>query len=417
MQSHPATARKRRWILVFVLFFAAVLYIFQAPADINLFVKYVFSARSYGHFLAIGLAFWLTFRSASIGHKSIFNLGDLSKAKANLWQTAFNGNSSLLKGSNLISEVPPKRVSGPRKAQLPMGVAAVIEPYIGQARVMGADEKKDIIASFEHIRELIDLRDQVATINLWGRSRDGIRIQVQSAKVVYSIHRSGQEASLSEPHPFSEKSALAIAYGQRIEASQHVSKSNHSGGNTISGIGSAHFERQLQRFIAEITLGELLATEEEGSSQEDRIPGSLLLARDILRRQFLSFCLEDAKERGLDVHWVDLGNWKVDELAQEIIDEILAENAIQSLGPKTNAYQDSRSQELLRLFSQLAQMDEDFSEDSESQSILTRLIGSFYGIFDGLKLRYGKLPGEDEKQIDSVLRFLNHLNKDLDQKQ
>jgi hypothetical protein len=417
MQSHPVSARRRRWTLILVLIFASAAYVFQAPADINLFVKYFFSARNYGHFLALGMAFWLTFRAAAGSHRHIFGISDLSKAQSNLRHSAFNGNYPILRGAELVSADPSESVIGPGKAELAMGVAAVLEPYSGNLSVISSGKEPELIGSFEQFREIIDLRDQVATFSLWGRTRDGIRVQVQSAKVVYSIHRAGKEASLGEPHPFDERAALSIAYGQRIESSSQMRRENSQDKSAIINIGSSHFERQLQRFIAEITLGELLASSEEGSEDEDANSGTLLLARDILRRKFLNFCLTSAKERGLDIQWVDLGTWKVDELAQEIIDEFHADNAFQASEPKSNPYQDSRSQELNRLFTQLVQMDEDVSEEADEYAIQAQLIGSFYGIFDGLKLRYGELPGEDEKQIDIVLRFLKVLNKDLEQKQ
>jgi hypothetical protein len=110
-----------------------------------------------------------------------------------------------------------------------------------------------------------------------------------------------------------------------------------------------------------------------------------------------------------------MGRWTVDELAQEIIDDI-QENPLHSSSLSEKAsYQDSRAEELNRLYSELAAWDQAKigAEKALNQSYL---LSAYYGLFDGLKLRYAELLGEDEQQIDIVLRFLKVINSGLESK-
>lgn len=416
MGNRRTAARRRRELFILLLLFILAMLAFQAPADLSLFIQWLFSARSYGHLLALALAFWLASRTSASTQQAIFQLRDIKDAQRHIHQSAFDGKSPNLHLRSSESKRAETnnlfiRVGGPGMVEVHMENAAVFEPIEGKPRVITPNEKAQALRGFERLRALIDLRDQVLNLKVWGRTRDGIRVRVEGARVVFSIRRGAREASLREPHPFDKQAALQIVYGQRVEKGDAAKSGRGLPQTALGEQGSALFERQLQRFIARFTLGELLAASAENLERGSEQSSALFLARDSLREQFASYCADALSEQGLDLHWLDLGIWRIDELAQEILEDFQSEQVSKSPAREENLYQDIRTQELNRLFLQLAQLESDDFDRADPAKIRSRLIGAYYGLFDGLKLRYGDLLGTDEEQIDVVLRFLKSVNQ------
>lgn len=418
MSSDAGAARARRWVLgtAFLLLLAVVL--LRAPANLELFLETLFSATSLGHLLALGGAFWLGLRAAASSQQAIFDLSETRQAQRHVLQAAFNGHYDTLTVQN-GEAIPDKRASalikvgGPGKVQVHMENAAVFETGRGQGRVLAPGERAEILRGFERMRAIIDLRDQVLQLNLWGRTRDGIRVRVEGARVVYSILRGKREATLKAPHPFEDEAALRLVYEQRVEKGVGTAQQTSRKLGLLGAQGAAFFERQLQAFLGEFTLGELLAAPKNGTLSEEERKGTLFLDREGIRQQFAARCEEAAAAQGLQLQWIDTGSWKVDELAQEILEDYVEEHGAEVTASELSPYQDSRAKELNRLFEQLAQFDPEELERTDRKRSYARLISAYYGLFDGLKLHYGNLLQDDERQLELVMRFLKLLHKRL----
>jgi len=418
MGNHVAAANRRRWSAYVLALLVSAILLFQAPASPALFARWLFSARSYGHVLAIGLGFFIALRAAASSQQAIFHIEYLKEAQKIIWRSAFGGRREPLDIGVEDSSLEAPETSflhkgGPGQIRVDRGYLAVIEDYEGNSRVIGPSEAKTASGGFGHLRALIETKDQVATINFWGRTRDGIRVRVDSARIVYSLQRGNAESGLSDSQPADYDAALRVAYGRRIEPEQAM---NPEFMGVMEEYGQAFFERQMQSFIAGLSFGELLSSadkKEEADAEDSR---ALAIKRETLKEDFASYYAAAGLEHGLELHWIDLGRWTIDELAQEIIDE-LQENPLHTSSVNEKAsYQDSRADELNRLYSELAGWDRAkiASEDAPKQD---RILAAYYGLFDGLKLRYGELLSEDEQQLDIVLRFLKVINLNLESNQ
>ncbi|MDA1330422.1 MAG: hypothetical protein O3B43_05095 [Chloroflexi bacterium] len=416
--SSREAGRGRRWALVFLLALGLVFGFLQAPADSNRIVNYFFSARTLGHFVVISLGFWLALRSAAAIQVAIYNLESLSEAQSHILAAALHTSGKKLQIRNgeavfKSGGLHLAKVGGPGKVQVTMENAAVFESPAGQVRVIGPGQDPKPLGSFERLQGVIDLRDQVLKLNLWGRTRDGIQVQIEGTRLVFSIARSKREPSLSEPHPFLEQAARRLVYEQRVERSL-LSPARQSSQSQLGERGAAFFERQLQAFIGELTLGELLATPANDQTLEQSKSNALFLAREAIRHQFSARVEKLAFEFGLQLHWIDIGTWKVDDLAQGILDDYIEEHGVETQAISTNPYQDSRGKELSRLFEQLSKIDTQELFTLERSAALAKVLSAFYGLFDGLKLSYGEQLGEDGQQLDSVLHFLKSLGRRLE---
>jgi hypothetical protein len=358
------------------------------------------SARSFGHLLAFGFGFWLALRAAAGTLQAIFDLKNPGEAQRHLWQAAFNGSYSTLaiRGGDLLWEnerSPLARVGGPGLAKVHLENAALFEQMDGSARVIGPSAKASTLQGFERLRAVLDLRDQVLNMDLWARSKDGIRVRVQGARVVYSLARGKREASLQLPHPFEEQAALKLALEQRVE--RGIGKPNR--GSLLAEQGQAFFERELQTFIGQFNLAELLGNREKMDSQ-------LLLARDKIRADFNSSANMHAVEFGLQLHWVDIGTWMLDDSTRSL----LAQQAPDiSEEDSSRPIQQGRAEELRRLAEQVIP-EENLSTDigNITQSIAGAL-QNFKNIFEEIRGQSAELRGD--QQLDAVLRFLSILTK------
>lgn len=362
------------------------------------------SARVLGHFLAGGTAFWLALRAAAHSVQAIYGLGSLSEAQGFVWRAAFGGRLRTLniRGGGLEWEQETKalvRVGGPGKVRLGMENAALFEHPGSQGHAFGPSERAQYLGGFERLRAVIDLRDQVLNLNTWARTRDGVLVQVEGARVVYSINRGEQEASLQVPHPF-ERQAL-----QRLVYEQRVSKEDPSdrGANILTTQGEAFFEGQLQDYIAQFNLGELIAN---AGADDTATGGQLFLARDRIRAQFMAGLLQPAEEFGLQLHWMDIGAWFLAGPAQAALEENLEVPVGASEASEASPYQDSRQQALLRLYESLPIWRLDLANQ---RTVLRQAISGYRQLFASLLQRFEEARGEDEKHFDAVARFLGVL--------
>jgi hypothetical protein len=194
MGNHPVAANRRRWAGIIFALMASAILLFQAPASPALLVRWLFSARSYGHLLAIGLGFFLALRSAASSQQAIFHIEDFKEAQKNLWRSAFGARREPFNIGNDDSKLESSESSflhmgGPVQIQVNREHLAVFEDYQGSTRVISPRDGETSLRGFEQLRALVETKDQVAIISIWGRTKDGIRVRVDSARIVYSIRR------------------------------------------------------------------------------------------------------------------------------------------------------------------------------------------------------------------------------------
>jgi hypothetical protein len=364
------------------------------------------SAPIIGHALAAVLVFWLALRAAAHSVQAIYGLESLGEAQRFVWRAAFGGRTSKLNihGGEVDFDNAKRavvRVGGPAQVRLALENAAVFESAQAQPRVMAPSERPQHISGFERLRTVLDLRDQVLNLTLWARTRDGVRVQIEGARVVYSVQRGEQESSLGSPHPFQRQAALRLVYEQQMDAPRARARQ----ANPLTSSGQRFFEQQLQDYVGQFNLGELIATPH---GEDTKSSAQLFLARDRIRLQFMSRVALAAVELGLQLHWMDIGTWTLPRPAQELL-----EAHQEDLEPEPvveNPYQDSRQAQLLRLFESLPIWRLDLANPREA---IGSTISGYATLFGQLIDRFDEMNGEDELHFDAVRRFLGVLSARL----
>ena len=214
------------------------------------------AANVFKHVLIGAFVFWLAYRTAGIYLDDIFELNNIRITERFIRQSAFASQYDVLEikdGDVSLNDQksPIFLIGGPGKVRVYLENAALFEQLGGMPNVIGpttskssknarSDQpvgnsilarsrgllaamirfdrdqygnKKDgarVISSFERIRRVIDLRDQVQEISVNARTRDGIPVQVKNMRVIYSVRRDGQEPTLERPYPFNQEAVESL---------------------------------------------------------------------------------------------------------------------------------------------------------------------------------------------------------------
>jgi hypothetical protein len=300
------------------------------------------------------------------------------------------------------------RVGGPGQVRVHLENAAVFETRDGELRVLGPTSRRAVIEGFERLRTVVDLRDQVLNLNVQARSRDGLRVSVEGARAVFSVRRGSREASLRLPHPFEEEAILRLVGEERVEARALAGPAFERGQSLLAAQGQAFFERQVQEFIAQFSLGELLAPELDEAGESPVGSANAFLAREKIREQFKAWVEDAAAGIGLELQWMDIGAWVLDERAQAILEERLgAPNSEEA--SEASPYQDAHRQEMLRLYSMLPIKEWEELLAEKREILLGELVQGFQSLFQQLQQRLVDLRDGDKQEWERVLRFLSTL--------
>jgi hypothetical protein len=385
-----ATSRRgaavRRWTLIFLggIIWAIVAYSlhpYTPNSDpMRSLLEYPFRALFapdvFKHVLIGAFVFWFAFRVAAIYLDDIFELKSVRIAEKFIRQSAFASQYDVIEikdGEVALKDQksPIFLIGGPGNVRVYLENAAlfeksngtphVIEPttprttqqdkensvisqswmvrlagfYTSLFRLDGSDSssKQDgamVLESFERLRKVIDLRDQVEEITVDGRTRDGIPIRAKNLRVIFSVLRDGEEPTLEKPYPFNQKAVENLVYGLTRES--------------WTDAMSAQIKRELGNFIARHTLSEFLAAigtpELEQSAQievdlqaeADRLVGldqdtevNISDPPPFVHRPAISDLFYDyndfvarVREKGVELRWIGVGTWA---LPSEIIPE------------------------------------------------------------------------------------------------
>jgi len=327
----------------------------------------LFAPDVFKHVLIGAFVFWFAYRVAAIYLDDIFELRNVRIAEKFIRQSAFASQYDVIEIKNgeisqKDQESPIFLIGGPGKVRVYLentalfekisGTPHVIEPTTpksssdaGRSRrgniswiarmgkTFGSHSRLDrsdigskqdgakVLESFERYRKGIDLRDQVAEITVEGRTRDGIAIQAKNMRVIFSVRRDGQEATLEKPYPFNREAIETLVYDL----------SRESWTDAIA----AQIKRELGKFIARHTLSEFLAAigqpeleqatqiEAELHVEADRLAGlddpfdidvpnpPPFVPRPVISDLFYDYnnFVARVKKKGVELRWIGVGTW------------------------------------------------------------------------------------------------------------
>ncbi len=253
---------------------------------------------------------------------------------------------------------PILRIGGPGFIKIAFD-SAVVSEYIDcrphvltpESLKTGKTRARFTLDGFERLRSIYDLREHTVTFNVKARTQDGIPIEAQGLRLIFSLWRCGKEPSAehSNPYPVAPQALISLTYNQAVAVGQPPLPltSNTQWKRLIQGMISG----QLRQFINHTLLDDLIATTnidtptytsaaaEETTNlapqpdQGQRISPRLTVSgrisahnRNDFPNHFLLFSQSfnaQAIRNGVELHWNGTGAWVFPEEINKKIDQAL----------------------------------------------------------------------------------------------
>jgi len=294
----------------------------------------------------------------------IYELEDESIADNFIEEVAFGtGSEKITINEGKISaedeQSPVILIGGPGYIQVNLDSIALLERVDGTPEIIHARGKPWQIDRFERIREIgkfdevgkreyaiINLRDQfVRGLTVRARSKDGIPLEAQDIKVVFSILRKPkEEAPENDPYHFQEKAVHSLVYDQVIitPPPSKLLGVSFPWDTTVIPLITTELEeliksRNLSEILSNISekeIDELTDKESENTKMRVEMTGEQTTAnqkkplnapnfksRSKITAQFFEPDFQEkAANMGISIHWIDIGTWKLPN--EIIIDEL-----------------------------------------------------------------------------------------------
>lgn len=317
----------------------------------------------------------------------VFELEDESVAYDFIENVAFGHGDELVtihegKISEEDERSPLILIGGPGYVQVNLDSVVLLERVDGIPEIIEPRAKPWKLGRFERIREIgkydeagkreyaiINLRDQfVRGLSVKSRTKDGISIEAQDVKVMFSILRKPKDtAPENDPYHYEEKAVYSLVYDQVIitPPPPKISGVSFPWDTTVLPLVTGELEniitsRTLSEILASISRRELddlslneatnkqmrfeMTSEQTVASQPGASRPPNFLTRSKITAHFFSEEFQTkAAALGVAIHWIDIGTW---QLPNEIIlDELKAawklmgENAKRRAGVDRSAKQ------------------------------------------------------------------------------
>jgi hypothetical protein len=327
----------------------------------------LFAPDVFKHVLVGGLVFWLAYRAAAIYLDDIFELKNVRIAERFIRQSAFASQYDVIEIKD--GDVAPKDqkspiflIGGPGKVSVYLENAAVFERIGGMTHVIeptttkkGGKTRKEepknssflsrtqgllgainrveeseqvsvkdsarVLESFERLRSVIDLRDQVQEFSVEGRTRDGIPIQAKNLRVIFSVHRDGQDSTLTTPYPFDQDALETLVYGlgrapwtnamlSQIRREMGAFIARHTLSEFLAAIGRPELEHATE-FQAEMQNEANQMAGYDESFEIDVPDPPPFVPRPGISDLFYDYSnfVAQTRKKGVELRWIGLGTW------------------------------------------------------------------------------------------------------------
>lgn len=372
------------WVLVALRAHPVILGSRSAEETAIFFLRALLAADVLSTILIAVFVFWVAMRVAAIYLDDIFELKDVQVAGRFIRQAAFATSYDLIeiKDGQVIQEhqrSPVFLIGGPGKVRVYLENAALFEKIDGTPHVIGPTVRGsgtieatqvagrrtifswlrrliqpgwsrrprpvaeagdafvdgvEVLDGFERLRSIIDLRDQVFAardIQIFERTRDGIRIEAKDVKFVFSVLRDGKQANLRRPYPFSEGAIMDLVYLQTqqnwTDAMTNLIRreiKNFIAAHDLSEFLAASNAPEIDRWLVEElkirTEAHRLAGLQDDVSAEPPDQQFFVSRRDLTDRFYdlTSGFIDMAEAQGVQLGWIGVGTW---ETPDEIIPE------------------------------------------------------------------------------------------------
>ncbi|MBK6647232.1 MAG: hypothetical protein IPG44_16055 [Anaerolineales bacterium] len=350
------------WAVLSGLTLAA--FIFLAATDIQ---RLAVAGLSFFKYLPLFAVIYALARTKAAHYLAdVFELDDESVAYNFIEDVAFGQGHELItihegKISEEDERSPLILIGGPGFVQVNLDSVALLERVDGIPEIIEPRAKPWKLGRFERIREIgkydevgkreyaiINLRDQfVRGLAVKSRTKDGIPIEAQDVKVMFSIRRKPKEtAPENDPYHYDEKAVYSLVYNQVIitPPPAKVSGISFPWDTTVLPLVTGELEniitsRNLSEILASISRRELddlslneatnkqmrieMTSEQTVASQPGASRAPNFLTRSKITAHFFSDEFKaKAEALGVAIHWIDIGTWSLPN--EIILDELKA---------------------------------------------------------------------------------------------
>ncbi len=295
-------------------------------------------------------------KKAALYLDDIFELHDEELASHFLEEVTFGGaHEKITIKEGRIPEKdersPLVLIGGPGLVQVNLDSVALLEQVDGTPEVIYPRSKPWKLGMFERIREIgredevgkreyaiINLRDQfISGLSIKSRTKDGIPIEAQDIKVIFSILRrqnAETEDVQGDAYLFEPQAVASLVYGQTLITPEPTNPSGIGFPWDTTVIPLIH--RELEDLITSRTLSEILATigqkEVDETANNDQTIARMSVevtgqtytgkkkqvdapkfhSRSRITAQFYEQAFkEKAASLGVSIEWIDIGTWKL----------------------------------------------------------------------------------------------------------
>ncbi|MEW6503375.1 MAG: hypothetical protein AB1457_05375 [Chloroflexota bacterium] len=287
--------------------------------------------------IAIGLPFLLALEFAALYQSDIYEIANTSVSRRFILQAAFaipKYQTLEIKEEKLSAEQrksPFIQIGGPGIVKPNPEFAVVFERLDGNPHFIraGMSKKDRTLQGFERLRRIIDVRDHTFHYEkIIGRTKDGIKIEIQDVNLLFSIWRPSGNTPLNNPYPAHLRDLYWLTYQQVGEHWTHAMIElvedhllrfiqNHTISEILSAVGEPEIRRQvaLESTIHRLAYGQPLRRPLRfiySSQIPQPLPPPSFVPRPQLSNFFKSFTQEfplAARQRGLRLEWINVGTW------------------------------------------------------------------------------------------------------------
>ncbi len=280
------------------------------------------------HVLVAAVAFWLAFRQAAVYLDDIFELADVKVAERFIRQAAFASQYDwiMIKDGDISPESknsPIYRIGGPGMVLIHLENAALFEKADGKPNIIGPRGGSPILESFERLRAVLDLRNQVVEMTVRGRSRDGIHITAKDVRLIFSVMRDPEQGNgqheFSQPYSYLDDALLNLVYrkynGPWTVAMRKLIREN---------LRTFMAQHNLSAFLASVSPFERLEGDANGAQAPASEAGDTrieprpaetqrdFVTRDEITNLFYDFThgfSNEAERLGVELQWIGVGTW------------------------------------------------------------------------------------------------------------
>ncbi|MEW6179215.1 MAG: hypothetical protein AB1522_04735 [Chloroflexota bacterium] len=286
---------------------------------------------------ALIIPFLLALEFAALYQADIYEIAKISTCRSFISQSAFavpKYQTLEIKEEKLSPEQrksPFIQIGGPGIVKPNPEFAVVFERLDGNPHFIraGMSKKQRTLQGFERLRRIIDVRDHTFHYEkIVGRTKDGIKIEIQDVNLLFSIWRLTGNASLNNPYPAHVRDLYWLTYQQTGEhwtnamtelVEEYMLRfiQSHTIGEILSAVGEPEIRRQveLENTIYRIAwqqplrrpLGFIYLPQ-----MPQPLPPPVFVPRPQLSNFFKGFTEEfplAARQRGLRLEWINVGTW------------------------------------------------------------------------------------------------------------